>query len=152
MKYKGMKLRKVLGYWVLSLSYSKTVYLHRYIWEEEYGSIPDKMILHHKDGDGSNNDLSNLELMSHTDHRRTHAGWSRDEDGWTHKPCPNCGLKPLSEFYKQKNGYQSLCKPCSLEASSKFDKEHIEATRKRKREYWRRKVAKEKASLHPVDD
>ena len=153
MEYKGMKWRKALGYYIVSKSYSKTIYLHRLVWEEAYGEIPEKMLVYHIDGDKLNNDLSNLELMSHIDHRRIHSGWLGDESGWTHKPCSRCKeMKPLDEFYKQKKGYQSMCKACNSKSCEEYDKRNIDATRKRKREYWRRKVAKEKASLHPVSN
>ena len=51
MEYDGFKLRKALGYWILCKGYSGTVYLHRYVWEKEYGEIPSGMVIHHKDGD-----------------------------------------------------------------------------------------------------
>lgn len=39
--------------------------LHRLIWEERYGPIPPKMEINHKDGNKLNNDLDNLELVTH---------------------------------------------------------------------------------------
>lgn len=48
-------------------------YLHRYVWEQAHGSIPDDMVVHHIDGDPANNDLVNLELMGKSDHQRLHA-------------------------------------------------------------------------------
>jgi hypothetical protein len=39
--------------------------LHRVLWEKEYGKIPDKMEINHKDGNKLNNDLDNLELVTH---------------------------------------------------------------------------------------
>ena len=38
--------------------------LHRLIFEEEHGKLSVNDIVHHKDGDRLNNDLSNLELIS----------------------------------------------------------------------------------------
>lgn len=50
----------------------KNVRLHKYIWEKTYGPVPDGMVIHHKDGDKLNYDLSNLELMDSTEHHRMH--------------------------------------------------------------------------------
>jgi hypothetical protein len=40
----------------------KALYLHRYVWEETNGAVPDGMAVTHADGDKSNNGLENLEL------------------------------------------------------------------------------------------
>ena len=36
---------------------------HRVIWETAYGPLPEGAVIHHKDGDKSNNQLSNLEMF-----------------------------------------------------------------------------------------
>lgn len=57
-----------------------TVLKHRLVMEQLIGRelTPDEEV-HHKDGDKSNNDPKNLELMpSRTEHAREHA-WSREE-------------------------------------------------------------------------
>lgn len=46
--------------------------LHRVIWSDHNGPIPEGMCVHHKDRNWRNNDLSNLELMPHSDHSRMH--------------------------------------------------------------------------------
>ena len=43
-------------------------YLHRLLWELEHGPIPIGHVVHHKDHDHRNNDLSNLELMTRAEH------------------------------------------------------------------------------------
>lgn len=45
---------------------------HRLIWEKAYGEIPEGYIIHHIDGNKSNNDLSNLQMMSREEHSRLH--------------------------------------------------------------------------------
>lgn len=45
---------------------------HRHVWRTHHGAILDGMHVHHKDGDKSNNDISNLELMSAADHLSYH--------------------------------------------------------------------------------
>ncbi len=51
----------------------KWVAEHRYIMSKHLGRELDKKeIVHHKDGDGLNNEISNLEIMSWGDHNRLH--------------------------------------------------------------------------------
>ena len=46
---------------------------HRLIWEAAYGLIPPGYDIHHKDGNGKNNALDNLAMMTHSDHLALHA-------------------------------------------------------------------------------
>lgn len=46
--------------------------MHRYVWEKHNGAIPNGFHVHHKDGDKSNNDISNLELLSASEHSVRH--------------------------------------------------------------------------------
>lgn len=55
------------GYWR-----SKVGRMHRYVWEYYNGKIPTEMDVHHKDHDKSNNDISNLELLTKKDHSKRH--------------------------------------------------------------------------------
>lgn len=55
------------------------IYLHRYIWEKEHGSIPRGFEIHHIDGDAENNDLSNLTLLTADEHKAHHANLITDE-------------------------------------------------------------------------
>lgn len=50
----------------------KRVYLHRYVWEEANGPIPEGYVVHHKDGNIYNNALWNLELMLKEEHDLHH--------------------------------------------------------------------------------
>ena len=58
--YEGRK------YFKQTSGYYKTapIYLHREVWIAANGPIPEKHHIHHKDGDRTNNELSNLELLS----------------------------------------------------------------------------------------
>lgn len=49
------------------------VALHRVIWEEANGPIPDGFEIHHVDEDKTHNCLTNLECLSKPDHTRLHA-------------------------------------------------------------------------------
>jgi hypothetical protein len=46
--------------------------LHRARWEHYRGPIPEGFDVHHKDGDGTNNKMSNLELVERGEHVRQH--------------------------------------------------------------------------------
>lgn len=46
--------------------------MHRRVWQNTYGAPPEGCVIHHKDGDKTNNDLSNLEPMPWGEHSRHH--------------------------------------------------------------------------------
>ncbi len=50
-----------------------TVWQNRYMWEQAYGPIPDGMEVHHKNGDPTDDRLSNFELIPVSDHRSEHS-------------------------------------------------------------------------------
>lgn len=57
--------------------------VHRWVWEQAHGPIPKGGIIHHIDGDRTNNAIENLMLVrSPRDHLRVHRGWELREDGW----------------------------------------------------------------------
>lgn len=62
---------------------SKQVLEHRYVMEKHLGrKLSPSEIVHHKDGNGLNNEISNLEIMSQREHRIKHSGpfkWSLEE-------------------------------------------------------------------------
>lgn len=81
------------GYYVISSSKegNRGKQLHRLIYEDQYGPIPKGMQIHHIDGDTTNNDISNLEMVSISEHNRIH------KVGNT-----NCVGRKLSDETKQK--------------------------------------------------
>src|SRR4051812_13540931 len=82
-------------------------------------------VVHHKDGNRSNNSEENLEVIaSQADHALHHAEQNRNTllaNGL--KQCTAClVVKPLSEFYRTKHnamGIQSWCKTCKNIRDSK---------------------------------
>lgn len=59
--------------------------LHRVMWETVYGPIPPAHHVHHKDGNHSNNEITNLECIPAFDHLSSHARSRR-----TLKVCAFC--------------------------------------------------------------
>ena len=53
--------------------------LHRVMWEETYGPIPDGHEIHHIDGDKTHNELANFVCLSKADHARLHGKLRRGE-------------------------------------------------------------------------
>lgn len=47
-------------------------YLHRCIWEYNFGTIPEGFQVHHKDECRTNNDIGNLELLTASEHSLLH--------------------------------------------------------------------------------
>jgi len=62
---------------------------HRFIYEELTGTkIPDGYVVHHKDLNKDNNDLTNLELMTSSDHKSYHAKFNNPRPSWIGKDNP----------------------------------------------------------------
>lgn len=103
---------------------------HRVVMETQLSRpLMDSEVVHHKDGDPSNNRVENLELL---DSQRTHAlrhGADNRAVLLQHglKQCTVCLLvKPIAEFYAtphNKMGIQSWCKMCKNARDSQRRKE-----------------------------
>lgn len=46
--------------------------LHRAVWVEKHGPIPERHVIHHKDGDWRNNDIRNLQAVQISKHCSRH--------------------------------------------------------------------------------
>lgn len=78
--------------------------MHRFIYEELVGDIPDGYVIHHKDLDKSNNDLSNLEMMTSSEHKALHARLNNPRPDWTGDTNP---------FYGCHHTEDSIVKMCN---------------------------------------
>lgn len=58
--------------WDADLKKSWEDSLHRAVWRHHNGPIPKGLDVHHKDNDPDNNDISNLQLISKSDHAKLH--------------------------------------------------------------------------------
>lgn len=64
------------GYYLNSKTHKR---LHRYVWEKHKGKIPKGYDIHHIDHDKSNNDISNLQMLTKSDHLKLHGKEQTDE-------------------------------------------------------------------------
>lgn len=122
---------------------------HRHVWMQHYGEIPKGYVIHHKDGNKMNNDISNLELKPMPLHTREHfkgiplverftkeqyEKWENSKRGGRPKVgpdgtawCNKCKeFKPIEDFGKNKNnfnGLQNQCKDCRRLRNKKKGKE-----------------------------
>jgi hypothetical protein len=62
----------VYRYKKIKLSDGSTIDEHRLVWEQHYGPIPEGGIIHHRNGDGRDNRIENLELHSRSSHAAYH--------------------------------------------------------------------------------
>lgn len=71
-------------------------YYYRWLWTQKVGPIPEGFVIHHIDGDETNNDLSNLKCISETEHKSLH-GKQREWSDETKKKISE-GLKNSEKF------------------------------------------------------
>lgn len=152
-----------MGVWIGPKDYlyvtknSKRKQVHILEWEKHNGPKPKNMCIHHKDNDKHNFNINNLELLSHSDHLKVHAGWLKKNGEWVKKPCKTCKqLLPLTNFYKRSNGLSNHCKKCSTIVARKYApsrknylKEYREKNIDKFNEY--RKRRKEKLNNNPEE-
>lgn len=60
------------GYWASFDGLGKKYLKHRLVWKIHNGEIPKGMDVHHIDGNKSNNNIENLELVSKEEHAKKH--------------------------------------------------------------------------------
>lgn len=89
--------------------------LHRAVWKFHHGEIPKGYDIHHVDFDKSNNDVSNLRMLTRLEHRRLHSVaheiicevCGQPFNAVRAKYCPKCRAKSkpkrLDEFVKLMN-------------------------------------------------
>ena len=88
---------------------------HDLIWERAHGPIPAGFPIHPINHDKLDNRIENLQLLDPLTHKRHHSGCERREGMWW-KPCRKCGtVKPVTEYYAQRNWISPWCKSCQIE-------------------------------------
>lgn len=91
---------------------------HVVVWERAYGPIPSGYQIHHRNEDKQDNRLSNLQLVTPTEHKRIHTGCKLRRGVWW-KPCGVCGkFKPVAaaDWYLSRQGWPlyGRCRPCHI--------------------------------------
>jgi hypothetical protein len=109
--------------------------LHRARWEYYRGPIPAGFAVHHKDGDGTNNKLSNLELIERREHSRQHTlariarGELKPPTALAHKRAAEWHASEEGLAWHSKNGKQAWknrvwhkleCQECGRPYSSPY--------------------------------
>ncbi|PWU07229.1 MAG: hypothetical protein C5B43_00615 [Verrucomicrobia bacterium] len=64
--------------------------LHRTVWIDHYGLIPEGYVIHHKDHNWRNNDISNLEMVNRKEHGKIHNKDSIASRIYKMIKCPVC--------------------------------------------------------------
>lgn len=72
---------KQTGYWITSKCPKKR--MHVVVWEAFNGKVPKGQHIHHLDENKSNNDISNLTLLSRSEHAKKH--WTKERNEWGRK-------------------------------------------------------------------
>ena len=72
-KFGSASLTPAGYYRIHSCNGNRGKFLHRLIFEDFYGiAIPNGFVVHHKDGNKTNNCILNLQLLSDNEHKRKH--------------------------------------------------------------------------------
>jgi hypothetical protein len=80
--------------------------MHRDVWEFYNGKIPKGYHIHHIDGNPSNNDISNLQLMQGKDHLRMEGKKRHKENPEWSKKFHQKGIELAKEWHKSKEGIE----------------------------------------------
>jgi len=108
--------------------------LHRYIYKKHYNNIPKGYIIHHIDFNKDNNNISNLQSMTSSDHKSLHGKGNKIWLGRKHKPESHIKMhlsqlgnknnlgKKHSEETRIKMSISAIGRPKSLETKNKLSK------------------------------
>ena len=149
-----------MGYWEtkLKVNNKRTTYrLHQAVWEYYNGKIVGNMHIHHIDGNKSNNDISNLELLTPEEHLKKHSLqtaqlWQREDMKAASKlGRDKCKLWHASEEGKkwhslhqrkvvEKNIITKICLDCGNEFRTWKDKREQTICRKCRDKYLKREL------------
>ena len=78
--WKGGREKRSGGYITIRIG-GKRIFEHVLIWTMINGKIPDKYIIHHKNGIKTDNRIENLECMSISDHMKYHSQKRKGDKG-----------------------------------------------------------------------
>lgn len=113
--YQGRKYTKFGNYFRASRHF-----LHRVIWTDAFGEIPQGFHVHHKDGNPSNNALENLECVNGKAHISSH------QKG--HNRIPFAAIKAAAIWAKTEAGVEALKKSGRENAHFMHDPRALQCT------------------------
>src|SRR6478609_3981300 len=78
--------------------------MHTAVWEYHFSKVPKGFVVHHKDYNPANNDISNLELISKGDHNALH-NYERIKDNpdWFER-FNSSGIAAATKYYRSPEG------------------------------------------------
>lgn len=81
--------------------------MHQYVWTYYNGTIPKGYDVHHVDGDRYNNDISNLQLLERSEHKKLHGRQLTPEQRKRYRDNLNEKARPKAvEWHKSDEGKQ----------------------------------------------
>ena len=84
-----------------------TILMHRYVWEFYNCKIPKGYHVHHIDGDKSNNDISNLQLLKGVEHWSLHGKILTDaERDWKRQNVVEKAVPKAIDWHKSAEGLE----------------------------------------------
>lgn len=95
----------------------QSVSIHRRLWKYYFGEIPEGCQIHHIDFNKTNNDISNLQLVTVAEHREIHMPKGVDVHKQKVFVCANCG----KEYTASATGHNKFCSP---QCYSKYRQKH----------------------------
>lgn len=94
------------GYYLSSArSGRRGIRLHRYVYESELGHIENGCHIHHRDGNKQNNDISNLVMLTASEHERLHGTMLTEEQRQARRDNLAINARPkASEWHCSEKG------------------------------------------------
>lgn len=145
-----------------------TLRLQRAVWEFYNGSIPEGYQIHHIDGNKQNNNISNLQLLSHQEHAKLHSQ-QKGKEIWNRKEMKEAnarGREKCKEWHKSENGkkwhsehqketikknvIEKICTDCGAKFKTWHDKREQTLCRKCRDKYLHREIRRRKREIQGV--
>lgn len=86
------------------------VLLHRMVYFDHHGSIPEGFHIHHRDGNKQNNKITNLQAISNSDHHREH----HSEGDSMRNQYGECKVKPLEQRISHRKEQRAIPRQCPI--------------------------------------
>lgn len=104
--YNGEKYCKIGKYgYYYKMNNKKMIGLHQQVYIDNYGEIPKGCVIHHKDTNRYNNDISNLECLTYEEHKNIHNKLrTKEQKEWLINNLRKNALPKAIEWHKSKEG------------------------------------------------